>query len=72
MSLSRRNFVKNLSITTAGLTVVSPFNSHAKAGDAKDNLAELIKKGKQRATDTMNDLSRKANGVKTSAEDYVA
>ena len=44
----------------------------SKASEAKDNLAELIKKGKQRATDTVNDLSRKANGVKSSAEDYVA
>ncbi|CAN5723526.1 hypothetical protein BH10BAC3_BH10BAC3_23170 [soil metagenome] len=44
----------------------------SKAGEAKDTLAELIKKGKQRANDAVNDLSRKANGVKTSAEDYVA
>ena len=44
----------------------------SKASDAKDNLANLIKKGKQRASDTANDLSRKANNVKSSAEDFVA
>ena len=44
----------------------------SKAADAKDNLASFIKKGKERAKDAVNDLSRKANGIKSSAEDYVA
>src|SRR4051812_40347212 len=39
MPLSRRNFVKNLSITTAALTVANPFNADAKAGDTKVRLA---------------------------------
>lgn len=38
MPLSRRNFVKNLSITAAGLSVVNPFNSYAKSGEAKVKL----------------------------------
>ena len=38
MPLSRRNFVKNLSITAAGLSVVNPFNSYSKSGEAKVKL----------------------------------
>ena len=32
---SRRNFVKNLSITTAGLSMINPLNSFGRSGEAK-------------------------------------
>lgn len=44
----------------------------SKASDAKDSLTDLINRGRQKATDTVNDLSRKANGVRSNAEDFVA
>jgi hypothetical protein len=44
----------------------------SKASEAKDGLADLIRKGKEKASDVASQVSRKANGVKSSAEDFVA
>lgn len=44
----------------------------SKASGAKDSIADLIRKGKEKASDMAGQVSRKANGVKSSAEDFVA
>jgi gas vesicle protein len=42
-----------------------------KASDAKNSLADLYNRGKQKVSDTASQMSRKANGVKNSAEDVI-
>jgi gas vesicle protein len=44
----------------------------SKATDAKDGIADLIRRGKEKASNVANQVSKQANGVKTSAEDFVA
>jgi len=44
----------------------------SKASEAKDGLADLIRKGKQKASDMAGEVSRQANGVRNNAEDFVA
>ena len=43
----------------------------SKASDAKDKLADLYNRGKQKVSDTANQMSRKANGIKTDAESAI-
>lgn len=44
----------------------------SKATDLKDNIADLVNRGKQKASETMSDISRKMNGIKTNVEDIIA
>lgn len=43
-----------------------------KASDAKDNIADLLKKGKHKMSEVAQELSKKANGMKRTAEDVIA
>ena len=44
----------------------------SKATDAKEGLADLIRRGKQKASDAVGEVTRQANGVRNNAEDFVA
>ena len=44
----------------------------SKASEAKDGIADLIRKGKEKASGVASQVSKQANGIKTSAEDFVA
>ena len=44
----------------------------SKASEAKDGIADLLRRGKEKASDVASKVSRQANGVRNSAEDFVA